>query len=126
MGLRVTKKTNTNCDVFQSTKENLTTITSDCSRGSISFPSLISGESRTSFQSLQQRVHHAFLIVIDIHVNERLLFSLALKFLPFGFLLGFPRPPNLLFRFTQLAIIFVALLNFHKQMSSSQHNRFEN
>jgi hypothetical protein len=51
------------------TKRDGTIITSDCTRGSIPFPSLISGESGTRFKSLQQRVHDTFLVVVDIHVD---------------------------------------------------------
>jgi hypothetical protein len=75
----------------------ITIITSNRTRWSIPFPSLISGESGTRFESLQKRVHDTFLIVVDIHVDQ-------------CFLFGFTRSPDLLLRFTQFAVIFIALL----------------
>jgi hypothetical protein len=64
----------------------ITIITSNRTRWSIPFPSLISGESGTRFESV------TFLIVVDIHVDQCFLFA--------GFV---TLSQDLLLRFTQFA-----------------------
>jgi hypothetical protein len=88
----------------------ITIITSNRTRWSIPFPSLISGESGTLFESLKKGVHDTFLIVVDIHVDQCFLFGLSFEFFPLSFFFGFTRSPDLLLRFTQFAVIFIALL----------------
>ena len=93
-----------------------TSLTSDSTRRPVSFPPLIARKRRTGFQSFQQGIHDAFLVIIHVQVHQSLFLGLALQFFAFRFLFGFTGPANLLLRLAQLVIIFMALLKIDGRM----------